>query len=294
MAEVFFTSDTHFGHANVIRFCDRPFSSVEEMDEALIENWNNRVTNNDTVYILGDFIFRAKEAPEVYLKRLRGKKHLIIGNHDKDWMKKCDLQKYFKSVHELWNTSDGKRALTLFHRPMLSWPHENRVYMVHGHIHNNTQTDDWKFIWTKDRMLNAGVDINNYMPVTFEEMLDNNIQFKKEHLCIIKDFVAVGKWLKIVSVQNAWGQPLDSVNIAVKRVGLVGYLHCIIIGETFVMMCPQTEVGFIHSTAVTDYTFDVRNSTYKIQTRSASYILKEAPESEIPDVDYSNNVNVQN
>ena len=51
---IYFTADTHFGHCNVIRFCDRPFASAEEMDEAMIQNWNERVTGNDTVYILGD------------------------------------------------------------------------------------------------------------------------------------------------------------------------------------------------------------------------------------------------
>ena len=50
---IYFTADTHFGHYNVIRFCDRPFASAEEMDEAMIQNWNDRVTGNDTVYILG-------------------------------------------------------------------------------------------------------------------------------------------------------------------------------------------------------------------------------------------------
>ena len=77
-----------------------------------------------------------------------------------------------------------------------------------------------------------------------------------------------------------------NVNVTVKRVGLIGYLHYIIIGDTFVMICPQTEAGFMHSTAVTEFIYDVGSCTYHIQTRSALYVFKEAAESEIPDVDY--------
>ena len=69
---IFFTSDLHLGHENCIRLCNRPFSSIEEMDEILIENWNHKVTGKDTVYILGDLIYRSQKPPEEYLRRLRG------------------------------------------------------------------------------------------------------------------------------------------------------------------------------------------------------------------------------
>ena len=85
-----YTSDLHLGHANVIRHCDRPFADADEMDAALINNWNAKVHRNDTVYIVGDFLFRAKRPAEGYLSSLKGKKHLIIGNHDKYWMKKIN------------------------------------------------------------------------------------------------------------------------------------------------------------------------------------------------------------
>lgn len=65
---IFFTSDLHLGHENCIRLCNRPFSSIEEMDETLIENWNRKVTGKDTVYILGDLIYRSKKPPEEYLR----------------------------------------------------------------------------------------------------------------------------------------------------------------------------------------------------------------------------------
>ncbi len=134
---IYFTADTHFGHCNVIRFCDRPFASAEEMDEAMIQNWNERVTGNDTVYILGD---------------------------------------------KFLETSDGKRSLTLCHYPMLSWKHAKRSYMIHGHIHNDTRADFWPLIAARENVLNAGVDINSFKPVTFDELLENNRHFKENSL----------------------------------------------------------------------------------------------------------------
>ena len=176
---IFFTSDLHLGHANVIRHCNRPFSSVEEMDEVLIRNWNQRVKTNDTVYVLGDLMFRNHKPPEEYLKQLRGKKHLFTGNHDRDWTKKVQLDDYFESVNKLDFISDGKHQMTLCHFPMMSWPHSTRAYMVFGHIHNNTDAEYWPLICNSELMLNAGVDINDFMPVTFDEMVANNRRHKE-------------------------------------------------------------------------------------------------------------------
>lgn len=178
MSMVFFTSDQHLGHRNVIRLCNRPFDSVEDMDARLIEKWNHKVTNNDTIFILGDLMFRNEKPPEEYLRQLKGKKHLIVGNHDQMWIKKCDLTRWFESVNHLHYTSDGKHSLTLCHYPMMSWPHMARCYMVHGHIHANTDADYWPLIQRNPMMLNAGVDINNYEPVTFDEMVENNLIHK--------------------------------------------------------------------------------------------------------------------
>ena len=174
----YFTSDLHLGHRNIIRLCNRPFATIEEMDETLIRNWNAKVTNGDTVYILGDLLFRNEKPAEEYLKQLKGKKHLIIGNHDRDWVKKCNLKDFFESVNNLHFISDGKRQMTLCHYPMMSWPHMTRCYMVFGHIHGNTDADYWPLIRENDLMLNAGADVNGFAPVTFEEMQENNYRHK--------------------------------------------------------------------------------------------------------------------
>ena len=169
----------------VIRLCNRPFTDIEAMDQMLIDNWNRRVQSQDTVYILGDLMFRNKKPPEEYLRQLNGKKHLIIGNHDRDWIKKCDLDKYFASVSNLNFISDGQHQMVLCHYPMMSWPHMMRAYMVFGHIHGNTDADYWPLIAQSERMLNAGVDVNGFQPVTFQELLNNNKLHKQRNQVVL-------------------------------------------------------------------------------------------------------------
>ena len=177
---IYFIADTHFGHNNIIRFCTRPFSCASEMDEAMAENWNARVGKGDEVYILGDLIFKHPE-PELVLKRLKGRKHLIIGNHDHSWMKDVDSGKYFESVDNYAEIAVGNHWAVLSHYPMLSYLHNDKYFMIHGHIHNNTHEDFWPLLARRPLILNAGVEINNYIPVTLPELIANNEAFKSVH-----------------------------------------------------------------------------------------------------------------
>ena len=177
---IYFTADNHFGHKNIISLCSRPWKTVAEMDEAMIALWNERVRPTDTVFILGDLFFRAKNV-ESALARLKGRKRLIVGNHDGPWMKELNPERYFESVDRYLEVSDGQHGLVLCHYPLLSWNHPTRTYMIHGHIHTDTDLDFWPLIRARDRMLNAGADLNGYRPVTFEELLANNVRFKAEH-----------------------------------------------------------------------------------------------------------------
>ena len=93
-----------------------------------------------------------------------------------------DLKKYFVGVDNFLEISDGVRAITLCHYPLVTWKHKLRTYMVHGHIHNDTTSDYFPLIAGRERMLNAGVDINGFRPVTFEEMQENNRIFKEQFL----------------------------------------------------------------------------------------------------------------
>ncbi len=177
---IYFTADTHFGHANIIKMCERPFPDVETMNESMIAAWNERVRGNDTVYVVGDMFFRCPD-PESILKRLKGKKRLIVGNHDSTWMSKVDMGRYFLSVDSFLETSDGAHALTLCHYPMVTWKHTIRSYMIHGHIHADTGADFWPLLRCRENVLNAGVDVNGYRPVTFDELVENNRKFKALH-----------------------------------------------------------------------------------------------------------------
>ena len=174
----FFTADTHFGHTAIIDMCGRPFDDADDMDSFTIDMWNSKVNGNDTVYIVGDMFYRHKD-PESVLIQLKGKKRLIIGNHDASWMKKVDCSKYFITVSRFDEVSDGKHGLVLCHYPLMTWEHPKKNYMIHGHIHNNTDMSFWPVIRDNPRLLNAGVDVNGFWPVTFEELVINNECFKE-------------------------------------------------------------------------------------------------------------------
>ena len=150
------------------------------MDETMMERWNAKVKDDDTVYVLGDLFFRAATV-EPILKRLKGHKHLMLGNHDGSWTDRVKLADCFESVQTLKEGSVDGRLVTMCHYPMLSYPQARRGYMVYGHIHNNTGDDYWPLIMRRPRMLNVGVDVNNFEPVTFDELLANNQAFQRCH-----------------------------------------------------------------------------------------------------------------
>ena len=104
---IYFTADTHFGHANIIKFCNRPFSDVHEMNEYMIAAWNERVCDNDTIFIIGDMFFKSDINPEETLFSLKGKKRLIIGNHDHGWLQKINSNKFFEAVDNYYEYCDN-------------------------------------------------------------------------------------------------------------------------------------------------------------------------------------------
>jgi calcineurin-like phosphoesterase family protein len=150
---------------------------VEEMNKALMDNWNARVTQGDTIYVCGDLMFRLVTDPKEFLDRLKGKKHLIVVNHDSSWMKKVELSSYFESVELMQVINNGRAKITLCHYPMMSYEGE---YLIHGHIHTYKNDTYWELLQSMDTALNASVEINGYAPVTFEELISNTRAFKAE------------------------------------------------------------------------------------------------------------------
>lgn len=178
----YYIADTHFGHENVIRFDERPFSSVDEMDRYLIDAWNSRVQKEDEVYIVGDFVYRASHSIEYYAKQLKGQKYLILGNHDK--LQPSD-EKYFVGIDKMKHISDVYKGINhqicLCHFPLAEWNgYYKGHYHIYAHIHNHTN-DTYQIMKNRNHALNAGCMINNYMPVTFSELIRNNEIFKQLH-----------------------------------------------------------------------------------------------------------------
>jgi calcineurin-like phosphoesterase family protein len=167
---IYYTADLHLGHENAIKFDQRPFACVEEMDEALIRNWNARVTDRDRIYIAGDLIFRSKRAPEWYLERLRGIKYLVIGNHEQAILKSERALRYFEDVGKMMYVKDGKNHICICHFPLAEWNGYYRGhYHIFGHIHAS-RNRAFRIMREEPRAFNAGCMLYQYRPVTFEEL----------------------------------------------------------------------------------------------------------------------------
>ena len=165
---IYYISDTHFGHKKIIKYENRPFKDEDEMDAKMIERWNKRVTNNDDVYILGDLAFKN---PETILKQLNGRKHLIIGNHDK-FIKNENILKLFESVDIYKEITDGDYQVILFHYPIAVWD-KKRYGAIHlyGHIHSNVDLVKYT---ADDKAYNVCADVNDYEPKTLQELMNKN------------------------------------------------------------------------------------------------------------------------
>lgn len=136
MSELFFTSDNHFNHRNIIKYASRPFADVDEMNETMIANWNQVVTAQDEVYVLGDFAYSVNSLPKPsnIFHRLNGKKHLIVGNHDEQ--NPIVLTLPWSSVADLRHVRWGKSRFALCHYPLETWHHSYKgTIMLHGHCH---------------------------------------------------------------------------------------------------------------------------------------------------------------
>jgi len=169
MSETWFWADTHFSHANIMKYCNRPFQSVEEMDEILVARWNERVKPGDTVYHLGDFMFtKRRDAPDKLLARLNGQKFLVIGNHDSKDVRKASWQ----CTYRLQKIVVDNQMIILCHYPMFSWQGScHGSWMLHGHCHGTLQTSPTYSGVDFSRLLirDVGVDVCPF-PLSFEEI----------------------------------------------------------------------------------------------------------------------------
>jgi calcineurin-like phosphoesterase family protein len=183
--QTWFTADTHFGHANIIRYCDRPFADVDAMREGLVQRWNSRVQSGDRVLVLGDFALGQIRETLGVLPELNGVKDLVVGNHDRpfdphprrraEWTARY-LVAGFRSVTigTVGYMLAGEHPVLIGHFPYAGdsqvedryadqRPYDAGLPIVHGHVHTT-----WKL---NERQLNVGVDVNDYAPVSEAEVI---------------------------------------------------------------------------------------------------------------------------
>lgn len=166
---VYFTSDLHLGHDNIIRFCNRPFCSVDDMNNRIIQKYNSVIHKNDLVYILGDLTYKISvDESNKLIEQLKGHKVLIRGNHDLKYDSSL-----FEEVLDYKEFNQNKIKYVLMHYPLMEWngSYKGRSIHLHGHIHAQCE-------YNLDNRhhgilrYDIGVDANNYYPVPISYIND--------------------------------------------------------------------------------------------------------------------------
>lgn len=152
---IYLTGCSHFGHYNIIKLANRPFSSVEEMDDVLIQNWNKTVRPSDTVIHHGDFAYKGSKDPEHYRKQLNGNIICIKGNHDKRSWSNLDY----------YNFKIGGISVVCFHYPIEEWDGWFRG-AIHTHCHTHKPV-----LQSAERRFNVTVEACDYKPISIDEIL---------------------------------------------------------------------------------------------------------------------------
>lgn len=172
-SRVYFTSDTHFNHTNIISFCQRPFKNVDEMNERIIANWNEVVGEDDIIFHLGDFCLGGAAEWTRLLDRLNGKIYLIMGNHDRKNIRQGFMDR-FEHVAMQMHIEVGKQRIYLNHFPFLCFEGGYKdVWQLFGHVHtrkSNTGIDAGRLQYLYPTQYDVGVDNNDFAPVSFEQV----------------------------------------------------------------------------------------------------------------------------
>ena len=187
MGRIYYISDLHFGHSNIIRFDNRPFSNVQEMEETIVKNWNERVAKDDVVYILGDFCWGKEDEWLRIIDRLNGSKVLIRGNHDIKNLT-ATLKKKFRKICDYEEINDDGRRIVMCHYPILFYrsSYGKDTWHFCGHTHNRTAEElkrqeyvldllksKEKDYDNKAHIINVGcmMDYVDYTPRTADELI---------------------------------------------------------------------------------------------------------------------------
>lgn len=162
-------SDTHFNHSNIIKYCNRPFNSVVEMNDAIINNWNNIVNNNDIVYHLGDFFLGSKYDLKDIVDKLNGTIYLIRGNHDRLSVKSYEDSGIVVLKNAPIILEEYKYILS--HRPLPDMMIKYDFINVHGHIHEKNLEEIYdNSLFDKDKHINVSCDVLEFKPVLLNKI----------------------------------------------------------------------------------------------------------------------------
>lgn len=179
MGKIYLISDTHFNHNKDFVYKARGFNSIEEMNEKIIENWNSIVTDEDTIYVLGDVIMGEDlQAGLRIISKLKGQKYLAYGNHDTEArLKAFKANHFFKDIQMGYRIKYGKRTYVLTHYPTVTANGDDtRTINLYGHTHQTTN-----FFEDRPYMYHIGVDSHNCAPVCIDDIIAE-IKAKKESL----------------------------------------------------------------------------------------------------------------
>ena len=175
---IYFISDTHFNHSNIIKYCNRPFKSINEMNQTIINNWNKTVKVDDEIYHLGDFALGKKEEMYNTVSNLNGKKYLIRGNHDK-WSISIYEELGFNVLKNAPIKLENDKLL-LSHKPVPDKQIPKGFINIHGHIHNK---DLYECIekyepnqYSIEKHINVSCDVINFKPISIDNLI---VSFKK-------------------------------------------------------------------------------------------------------------------
>ena len=194
---VYFTSDFHLFHNNVLKFDNRPFDDVHQMHQVIEQRWNETVNPDDIVIYLGDLSFARREDKqyvEDMLKRLNGHIHFIMGNHDKiEEIKKLPKLESVQDYLEVRITHNVDSDLhigakikveTLFccmHYPIYSWNKRHHgSYMIHGHCHGNLHHGEEASFYDERRVIDAGCMLHDYRPISYTKVIEKLSHIKVE------------------------------------------------------------------------------------------------------------------
>lgn len=183
MSKIFFTSDLHFGHRNILSYDNRPFLTTEANDEAIIKNWNDKVGIEDTVWILGDVSWHNATKTNEIISSLNGNKNLIIGNHDNKLLRNAEFRSFFLEIANYKEICYGSNNIVLCHYPIPCFNrHYYGDYHLYGHVHtgfeyNMMQKVKQEMVDLYDKpcnMYNAFIGLYDWAPVTLEEIIERN------------------------------------------------------------------------------------------------------------------------